>query len=65
MIALHVAYTYGLMYLIFSTFPALWEQRYGEPKNIESLHYLAAGIDAGVPGVGFCVGRVFAVVLWG
>lgn len=43
-IALYVAYTYGLTYLIFSTFPALWEQHYGEPKDIASLHYLAAGI---------------------
>lgn len=43
-VVLYVAYTYGLTYLIFSTFPALWEQHYGEPKNIASLHYLAAGI---------------------
>lgn len=54
-IALYVAYTYGLTYLIFSTFPTLWEQHYGEPKNIASLHYVAAGIGYFI-GIQICMG---------
>lgn len=54
-IALYVAYVYGLTYLIFSTFPALWEQRYGEPKNIASLHYIAAGVGYLI-GILICMG---------
>ncbi|OGM45000.1 hypothetical protein ABOM_005793 [Aspergillus bombycis] len=49
LLALYAAIIYGAAYLIFSTFPTLWEKHYGEPKDVASLHFIA-------PGVGYFVG---------
>src|ERR1700761_6178820 len=38
-----MAFLYGMMYLMLSTFPTLWEVRYGFTTNIGSLHYIALG----------------------
>lgn len=43
-LALYMAYLYGLMYLVLSTFPTLWEQRYGESIGIGGLNYISLGI---------------------
>ena len=40
-LGLYQAFSYGLLYLLISSFPKLWEIRYGFPKSIASLHYLA------------------------
>jgi hypothetical protein len=48
-LALYMAYLYGLMYLLLSTFPTLWEQRYGMSVGVGSLNYIGLG-------VGFFVG---------
>jgi len=39
-----MAYLYGMMYLMLSTFPALWSGRYGEPVGEASLNYIALGV---------------------
>lgn len=43
-LALYMAYLYGLMYLVLSTFPTLWEQRYHESIGIGGLNYISLGI---------------------
>ncbi|PSN70043.1 MFS general substrate transporter [Corynespora cassiicola Philippines] len=40
-LACYMAYLYGLMYLMLSTFPMLWEIRYGQSAGIGSLHFIA------------------------
>jgi hypothetical protein len=40
-LGLYQAFNYGLLYLLISSFPKLWEIRYGFSKSIASLHYLA------------------------
>ncbi|KAF2664029.1 synaptic vesicle transporter [Microthyrium microscopicum] len=42
-IAFYMAYLYGLMYLMLSTFPQLWTVQYGFSTSIGSLHYIALG----------------------
>lgn len=39
-----MAYLYGLMYLMLSTYYKLWTVKYQEPINIGSLNYIALGI---------------------
>ncbi|KAL4865826.1 hypothetical protein BDV12DRAFT_145095 [Aspergillus spectabilis] len=45
-IALYLAYAYGIMYLVLSTFPTLWtgEQYYNESIGIGGLNYISLGI---------------------
>lgn len=43
-LALYMAYLYGLMYLVLSTFPTLWETRYGESVGIGGLNYISLGV---------------------
>lgn len=52
-LALYMAYLYGLMYLVLSTFPGLWENRYGESVGVGGLNYISLG-------VGFFVGTQIA-----
>lgn len=42
-IAVYMAYLYGLMYLLLSTFPKLWEQTYHENTGIGGLNYISLG----------------------
>lgn len=42
-LAVYVAYLFGLMYLLLSTFPKLWEDRYGESVSIAGLNYISLG----------------------
>lgn len=48
--ALYQAFNFGTLYLFISSFPALWEGRYGMPKGDATLNYisLAAGSLIGV-----------------
>lgn len=39
-----MAYLYGLMYLVLSTFPKLWSGEYGESVGTGSLNYIALGV---------------------
>lgn len=43
-LAVYLAFLYGLIYLVLSTFPPLWEQRYGESIGIGGLNYISLGI---------------------
>jgi multidrug resistance protein len=43
-LALYMAYLYGLMYLVLSTFPTLWEDEYGESIGIGGLNYISLGL---------------------
>ncbi|KAL4883964.1 major facilitator superfamily domain-containing protein [Aspergillus karnatakaensis] len=45
-IALYLAYSYGIMYLVLSTFPTLWtgEQYYNESIGIGGLNYISLGL---------------------
>ena len=42
--ALYMAYIYGLTYLVLSTFPRLWTERYHESIGIGGLNYLSLAI---------------------
>lgn len=43
-IAVYMAYLYGLMYLVLSTFPGLWTNVYHENAGIGGLNYISLGI---------------------
>ncbi|KAL8806184.1 MAG: hypothetical protein Q9200_005136 [Gallowayella weberi] len=43
-LAVFVAYLYGLMYLVLSTFPVLWTERYHEGVGIAGLNYISMGL---------------------
>lgn len=43
-LAVYMAYLYGLMYLVLSTFPTLWEKDYHMSIGIGGLNYLSLGI---------------------
>lgn len=43
-LAIYMAYLYGLMYLVLSTFPVLWTDRYGESVGIAGLNYISMGL---------------------
>ena len=43
-LALYMAYLYGLMYLMLSTFPLLWVDRYGMSTGIGSLNFISMGL---------------------
>jgi hypothetical protein len=42
-IAVYMAFIYGLMYLLLSSFPTLWTEVYGEKTDIASLNYISLG----------------------
>ncbi|KAF7596684.1 hypothetical protein BBP40_000607 [Aspergillus hancockii] len=43
-LAVYMAFIYGLMYLVLSTFPTLWTGPYNESIGIGSLNYIALGV---------------------
>jgi multidrug resistance protein len=43
-LACYMAYLYGLMYLMLSTFPTLWSMRYHQSVGVGSLHFIAMGL---------------------
>ncbi|CUS08372.1 unnamed protein product [Tuber aestivum] len=49
MLGLFMAFVYGFLYLMFVTFPVLFQGQYGQSIGIAGLNYLG-------PGVGFMVG---------
>lgn len=42
--ALYQAYNFGMLYLLISSFPSLWEGRYGMATGIASLNYLSLAL---------------------
>ncbi|KAK9313992.1 major facilitator superfamily domain-containing protein [Lipomyces starkeyi] len=55
-LAIYMAYIYGMLFLVLSTFPTLWTGRYQESSGISSLNYVALG-------VGFFIGAQFSAPL--
>lgn len=43
-LAVYMAYLYGLMYLVLSTFPTLWINNYHETVGIGGLNYISLGV---------------------
>ncbi|KAI1079862.1 synaptic vesicle transporter [Whalleya microplaca] len=44
LIALYMAYLFGLFYLLLSSFPAVWEDVYHESVGIGGLNYISLGV---------------------
>lgn len=44
LLALYMAYLYGIMYLVLSTFPTLWTGVYHESIGIGGLNYISLGV---------------------
>jgi hypothetical protein len=51
-VGFYMAFLYGLMYFVLSTFPRLWDTKYHETVGIGGLNYISAGL-------GFMVGAQF------
>ena len=43
-IALYMAFLYGILYLVLSTFADMWSSTYGEPIGIASLNYISLAV---------------------
>ncbi|KAK7525828.1 MFS multidrug transporter-like protein [Phyllosticta citriasiana] len=43
-LAVYMAFLYGLMYLVLSTFPTLWTKTYNERIGIGGLNYISLGL---------------------
>ncbi|KIW88869.1 uncharacterized protein Z519_10353 [Cladophialophora bantiana CBS 173.52] len=43
-LAMYMAYLYGLMYLVLSTFPEVWQGIYQESVGIGGLNYISLGV---------------------
>ena len=43
-LALYMAYLYGLTYLVLSTFPGLWEDEYHESIGVGGLNYISLAV---------------------
>lgn len=52
-LALYLGFLNGVCYIVETTFPTLWTERYGQLASIGSLHYIALGIGA-VVGAQIC-----------
>jgi multidrug resistance protein len=46
---IYMAYLYGIMYIVLTTFPKLWTERYHESTSISGLNFISLGI-------GYCIG---------
>ena len=43
-VAVYMAFLYGLIYLVLSTYPRLWTEKYHEEVHIGGLNYIAVGL---------------------
>ncbi|EXL68252.1 hypothetical protein FOPG_15674 [Fusarium oxysporum f. sp. conglutinans race 2 54008] len=62
--ALYRAYLYGLMYLVFASFPMVWEQQYNQEPGRASLNYVSLGIGfvIGLQVSGPLIDKVYAIL---
>jgi hypothetical protein len=61
-LALYQAFNFGTLYLLISSFPALWEGRYGMPRGDATLNYISLAVGSLI-GVYICApatDRVYA-----
>jgi len=42
--ALYMGFSYGVLYLMLSTYPMLWSEQYGERPGIAGLNYISLGL---------------------
>lgn len=42
--ALYMGFSYGILYLMLSTYPQLWKSQYGESPGISGLNYISLGL---------------------
>ena len=42
--ALYMGFSYGILYLMLSTYPALWRDQYGQSSGISGLNYISLGL---------------------
>ncbi|KAG4429907.1 hypothetical protein IFR05_014613 [Cadophora sp. M221] len=63
-LALYMAYLYGIMYLVLSTFPGLWENEYHESVAIGGLNYISLGVGffLGTQIAAPCQDRIYRVL---
>jgi MFS family permease len=45
LMSLYLAYNFGILYIVLSTFASLWIDRYDQSASTSGLHYLALAID--------------------
>ncbi|KAJ1560006.1 pyruvate dehydrogenase E1, beta subunit [Cladochytrium tenue] len=43
-LAVYMAFLYGMLYVVLSTFSSLWTDRYGQDIGTSGLHYIALGL---------------------
>lgn len=52
-LALYIAYVYGVLYLVLASFPRVWHEQYNESTGIGGLNYISLGL-------GFLIGTQIA-----
>jgi multidrug resistance protein len=60
-LSIYMAFAYGCLYLVLSTFPALWELHYNESPGIGGLNYISIGLGffIGAPLIGKTNDKVY------
>ncbi|KAK5654885.1 hypothetical protein OQA88_6923 [Cercophora sp. LCS_1] len=53
LLALYQAFNFGMLWLLISSFPGLWEGRYGMPRGDATLNYLSLAVGSLI-GVNIC-----------
>ncbi|OJD30017.1 cycloheximide resistance protein [Diplodia corticola] len=53
LLSIYCAFVWGLLFLLFTTFPAVWSKQYGWTQGISGLSYLGMGVGMAVGGVGY------------
>lgn len=54
-LALYIAYVYGVLYLVLASFPAVWHDQYQQTTGLGGLNYISLGL-------GFLLGTQFAAL---
>lgn len=44
LMSVYLAYNFGILYIVLSTFATLWTKRYGQSETISGVHYIALAI---------------------
>lgn len=60
---LYQAYLYGLMYIVLTTYPNMWQERYKESISIGGLNYISLGLGY-CGGIQVCSTKFILSVSW-
>jgi MFS family permease len=52
LMSFYLAYNFGILYIVISTFATLWTERYGESVSRSGLHYIALAIGYAIAAQG-------------